>query len=298
MFSWDDARFLLAVHRHASLSAAARHLGVNQSTVSRRLRALEEELGARLFVETSQGFTASPLGEGVLGHAARMEDEALALERTARAGDVRITGLVRVTSADTLSVRIVAPILVELHERHPGLDIELLADTRTLSLTKREADIGVRTMRPSEARIVMRRICGLHSTLYASRAYVKAHGRPKASEIAKHPIIGVADPAWQDARWVTRVAPGARVVLRSNHTLVQLEATLAGMGLGMLPCYVGDAEPELVRVLPPEEGVKRDLLLVVHRDLRDSPRIRVCVDHLAEALTARAAIFEGRARGK
>lgn len=294
VFSWDDARYLLAVHRNSSLSAAAVQLGVNQSTVSRRLRALEEELGVRVFVETAKGFVASPLGESLIDHATRMEESALALERVARGGDARFTGTVRLTSADTLSVRVVAPLLADLHARYPGLDLELLADTRTFSLTRREADIAIRTMKPEEARLLMRRICGFHSTLYASRSYVDAHGKPTEAEVARHPIIGVEDPAWQESVWLARVAPGARVVLKTNSTLVQLAATRAGMGLGILPCYVGDPEPDLVRVLTPEQGVKRDLLLVLHRDLRDAPRIRVCADYFAEALATRSAEFEGR----
>jgi DNA-binding transcriptional LysR family regulator len=297
MFGWDDARFLLAVHRHASLSAAARKLGVNQSTVGRRLRALEEALGVTLFVETSDGFVASPLGERLVEHAARMEDEALALERAARGADARLTGTVRITSADTLSVRVITPMLVGVHQRFPGLDFQLVADTRTFSLTKREADIGIRTMRPKEARVVMRRISGFASTLYATAEYLERHGRPREADLAKHAIIGVEDASWQEARWLARAVPGARVVLATNSTLAQLVATRAGMGLGILPCYVGDAEPDLVRVLPPEKGVVRELVLVFHRDLRDTPRIRACADYLVESLTAQAAAFEGRVRG-
>jgi DNA-binding transcriptional LysR family regulator len=294
VFGWDDARFLLAVHRHASLSSAARHLGVNQSTVGRRLRALEEALGVRLFIETPNGFVASHLGERLVSHATRMEDEALALERTARGADSQLAGTVRVTSADTLSVRIVAPLLAELHKRVPGLDFELLADIRTLSLTKREADIGIRTMRPKEARVVMRRVSGFASAVYASLSYVERYGRPRGGNLATHRFISVEDASWQEARWLSRAVPGARVVLKSNSTQALLAATRAGIGLGILPCYVADPEPELVRVLPPEKGLIRELLVVYHRDLRDAPRIRACADFMAESLAAQAAAFEGR----
>lgn len=295
MFAWDDARVLLAIQRSASLSAAARMLGVNQSTVSRRLRALEESLGVRVFVQSDDGFAVSPAGERMLAHATRMEEEALALERAAHGADERLSGTVRVTTADALSARVVAPLLAELHARLPGLDVELMADTRTFSLTKREADLAIRTMRPQEARVVMRRLSGFASTVYASEAYVARHGRPRLADLARHPIVGVADPAWQEARWLARVAPDARVVLKTNSTLAQLAATRAGMGVGILPCYVGDAEPDLVCVVPPEQGVQRELVLVFHRDLRQSPRIRACADFLVEALTAKAAMFEGRA---
>jgi DNA-binding transcriptional LysR family regulator len=296
MFAWDDARFLLAVHRCPSLSAAARQLGVNQSTVGRRLRALEAAVGVRILIQTPEGFVVSPAGDRLVAHATRMEDEALALERAAQGAESRLTGTVRVTSADTLSARVVAPLLAELHRRTPGLDFELIADTRTLSLSKREADMAIRTMRPKEARVIMRRICGFVSLAYASRGYLERHGRPRAGELAKHPFVGVEDPAWQEAVWLERVAPGARVVLKSNSTLAQLAATRAGIGLGILPCYVGDVEPDLVPVVTPEKGVHRELMLVLHQDLKETPRIRACADFLVERLSAQSAVFEGKAR--
>jgi DNA-binding transcriptional LysR family regulator len=294
MFEWDDARFLLAVHRNCSLSAAARCLGVNQSTVGRRLRALDEALGIRAFVQTSDGFVLSPAGERLLAHATRMEDEAIALERQASGAAVGLTGTVRVTSADALSARIVAPLLAELHGRAPGLDLELIADTRTYSLSKREADVAVRTMRPREAQVVMRRICGFASSVYASKAYVEEHGRPREADLAKHPFIGVEDTSWNEARWLQKAAPGARVLLKTNSTLAQLAATLAGIGLGILPCYIGDPEPELVRLVAPDRGVVRELLVVCHKDLRHTPRIRICTDFLVDGLTCQADLFEGR----
>jgi DNA-binding transcriptional LysR family regulator len=248
----------------------------------------------RVFVETGGGFVASPIGERLLAHATRMEEEALALERAARGGDARLTGTVRITSADALSVRVIAPLLTQLHGRNPGLDLDLIADTRTYSLTKREADIGVRTMRPKEARVVMRRVSGFTSAIYASKGYVDCHGRIREADLVKHPFIGVEDASWQEAQWLARVAPGARLIFRTNSTLAQLVATRAGMGLGILPCYVGDFEPDLVRVVPPERGVQRELLVVFHRDLQKTPRIRACVDFLVEGLSAQAAAFEGR----
>jgi DNA-binding transcriptional LysR family regulator len=294
MFAWDDARFLLAVHRNASLSAAARQLGVNQSTVGRRLRALEESLKVRVFLQTPTGFVLSPAGERLLAHATRMEDEALALERAAQGEDARMTGTIRITSADALSALVVARLLVDLHERMPGVDFELIADTRTFSLSKREADLAIRTARPQEARVVMRRVCGFVSSVYASQRYVEQHGLPCQSELAAHPFVGVDDASWREAQWLEQAAPGARVVLKTNSTLAQLAATRAGMGLGIMPCYVGDPEPALVRVVAPEKGVVRDLLVVFHRDLQQTPRIRACADFMVKALAAQAAAFEGR----
>jgi DNA-binding transcriptional LysR family regulator len=290
MFEWDDARYFLAVHRTGSLTAAGRQLGVNQSTVSRRMHALEEALGARLFLQTPDGYFLSPAGERLLPRAARMEDEALALEREATGQEARLTGPVRVTGADAFSARVLAPLLADFHARTPGIDVELIADTRTLSLTKREADLAVRTARPKEPSLVLRRICGLASAGYASTAYGKV---VKAGDLSSHPFLSAEDPTWSENLWLARVAPGARVVFKSNSTEAQLAATRKGIGIGILPCYVGDAEQGLVRVLGPHVVVTRDLWLVMHRDLQHSARIRACADFLAEAIAARAPEFEG-----
>jgi DNA-binding transcriptional LysR family regulator len=298
MFDWNDARYFLAVHRTKTLSAAARQLGVNQSTVSRRLRALEDALGARLFVQTRDGYFASDAGERLLARAARVEDEALALEREASGQEARLTGPVRITGADAFSPRVLAPLIVELHARVPGLDFELIADTRTLSLTKREADMAVRTARPKEPSLVIRRLCGFASSLYASRAYVAAHGKATMADLAKHAFTAPDDATWAESLWLARHAPGARVVLKTNSTEAQLAATKAGAAIGFLSCYIGDPEPDLVRLVPPEKAVMRDLWLVVHKDLQHSARVRACADFIAGAIAARAAMFEGRATRK
>jgi DNA-binding transcriptional LysR family regulator len=296
MFEWDDARYFLAVHRTKTLSAAGRQLGVNQSTVSRRLRALEEALRARLFVQTADGYFLSPAGERLLARAARMEDEALALEREASGQEVQLTGPVRITGADAFSPRVVVPLLCELHRRVPGLDFELIADTRTLSLTKREADLAIRTARPKEPSLVLRRICGMASAVYASHAYIAAHGKPKRDDLARHVFISADDASWSESIWLAKHAPSARVVLKTNTTAAQLAAAKDGMGLGILPCYVADREEDLVRVIAPEHVVMRDLWLVMHKDLQHSARIRACADFLYEEIAKRAHELEGSRR--
>lgn len=293
MFEWDDARYFLAVHRTGSLTAAGRQLGVNQSTVSRRMRSLEEALGARLFVQTQDGYFLSPAGERLLPRAARMEDEALALEREATGQEARLSGTVRVTGADSFSPRVLAPLLVEFQARVPGIDLELIADIRTLSLTKREADLAVRTMRPREPSLVIRRICGLSSAVYAAKAYGR---KVDPGDLASHPFVSTDDATWVESLWLARTAPGARVVFKSNSTEAHLAATKKGVGLGILPCYVADSDPDLERIIAPEKVVSRDLWLVVHRDLQHTARIRACADFLFEALAARAAEFEGTSR--
>ncbi len=294
MFTWDDARYLLAIHRTRSLSSAGRRLGVNQSTVSRRLRALEDALGIRLFLQTPDGFLLSPAGERLLAHATRMEDEAIALEREASGEEARLTGTVRVTGPDALGARVVAPLLAALSERLPDVDFELVAENRTLSLTRREADMAVRTIRPREPHVVARKICPIASAVYASASYLQRHGQPRDGDWTSHRFISADEAMWAENLWLARTAPAARVVLKTNSTIAQLAATVAGMGLGILPCYLGDVEPGLVRIPASEPAVVRDIWLVIHRDLAHSPRIRACADHLVGAIGKKARDFAGR----
>jgi DNA-binding transcriptional LysR family regulator len=292
MFEWDDARYFLAVHRTGSLSEAGRRLEVNQSTVGRRLRALEESVGAVLFVRTPDGYVLAPAGERLLPRAERIEDAALAFQREASGRQDALTGTVRITGPDAFSARVLMPLLAQLHARTPGIDYELVAENRTLSLTKREADMAIRTFAPKEHALVTRRLCELGSGLYASVAYLETHPVRGEADLERHPFIGVDDATWLESTWLRRTYPGARVVMKTNSTPSQLAATLAGMGIGILPCYIADVEPGLVRVHDPRVIV-RHVWLALHRDLQHAGRIRACADHLTEGILARAPALAG-----
>ncbi len=294
MFEWDDARYFLAVHRTRSLSEAGRRLEVNQSTVGRRLRALEGAIGAVLFVRTPDGYLLAPAGERLLARAERIEEAAFAFEREASGRQAQLSGTVRLTGPDALSARVLVPLLAELHARTPGIDFELVAENRTLSLSKREADMAIRTFAPREPALVARRLCELGSALYAAPAYVERRpiARAREGDLSGHEIIGVDDAGWAEAGWIRRAAPGARVVMKTNSTPVQLTATLAGLGIGILPCYIGDVEPGLLRVRD-ERVIVRSVWIAIHRDLQHSGRIRACADLLTEGILARQAALAG-----
>jgi DNA-binding transcriptional LysR family regulator len=286
MFAWDDARFFLAVHRTRSLSQAGRRLGVNQSTVGRRLHALEQALGAVLFVRTAEGYFLAPAGERLLPRAERMEDAALALEREASGRQEALSGVVRITGPDAFSAHILSPLLAELRAKVPGIDYELVAENRTLNLTKREADIAVRTFRPKEPSLVTRRLCELGSALYAAPAYLEAHG-PIGRDLGAHAFLSVDDSSWAEGLWLHRNWPTARVAFKTNSTPCQIAATVAGMGIGILPCYLADREPGLVRAWP-ERVLTRHVWIALHRDLRHAGRIRACADFISEGIVASA----------
>lgn len=296
---WEDLRFFLAIRRAGSLTAAAARLRVNQSTVSRRLAALEATIGARLFERTRSGLRGTATAERLAPAAERLEAEVFAVARVLSGAESRIEGVVRVTATEGLGVHLVAPALPELHRAHPALQVELLLDSRALSLSRREADLALRLARPRQAGLVARKLGDVRSALYASARYLEERGRPAPSDgLAGHAVLAYDESlaAVPEARWMAHNARRASCALRTNSVLAQLRATEAGAGLALLPCYL--AEPSgLVRALPRATDVQRELWLAFHADLQHTPRVRVAVEFLAATARARAAALQGRAGG-
>ena len=296
MFEWDDARHFLAVHRKGSLSAAAKQLGVNQSTVGRRLLTLEERLGAKLFFRTRDGYRIAPAGERLLPHAERMEDEATAITREIAGQETTLTGNVCVTAGDLVGPLVIAPLLVRLHAKYPDIDLELDTDNSLRSLSKREADIAVRIGNVAERGVAARKVCEFGSAAYASKSYLASRGRPRGDDWSGHDFIGFSETRHvMEARWIEEHAVKGRVVFRGKGTLPQLVMARAGVGIAALPCYAGDAEPDLVRLTPLSQIMRASMWLVVHEDMRHAARIRACVEFLAEGLRAESKRLVGRA---
>ncbi|WP_162528536.1 LysR family transcriptional regulator [Novosphingobium sp. BW1] len=284
--NWDDIRTFLAIARARSLSGAARELGLSQSTMSRRLVALEERSGARLLLKTPHGYKLTPLGESVLANAQRMDEDAMALERVVQGRDVALSGLVRLTTVETLANRLIPVAAARLREDYPGIAIDLLSDTRSLSLIEREADIAIRMVRFEHNELISRRMGTMVCALYASPDYLAAHPEPLTDP--GHCLITVMpDMAHQaEARWLLEKAPEAQVVYRSNSRDAQAGAVQAGLGIACLPQYLAETMPGVVRLKEQGLGPAREIWLGVHRDLRDMPRIRAVIDALDAAFKA------------
>ena len=292
---WSDLRFFLAVARQGTLSGAARVLRVDQSTVGRRLTALEEKLGARLMERTPTGYVLTGIGQCVREAAERIEAEAIDLERRVSGHDVRLEGLVRVTVAETLGSRLISPLLVEFHKRNPGIDLELITDARLFSLSKREAELAVRMTQPDRNELFVRRLATMRYALYASPDYLARYGDPDlVTGLAGHEVIEYPEETdVVEMRWIRRIAPKAHRGLRSNTLQAHLAMALAGGGIGVLPCFLGDREPGLRRLTDPMAGAERGLWMAVHRDLRNVPRIRAVMDFLAREVKRHQRSLEG-----
>jgi DNA-binding transcriptional LysR family regulator len=293
---WRDLRLFLAIVRAGSLTAASRRLGVNQSTVSRRLLALEEAVGTRLLERTPEGYRPTAAGERVLPAAERLEAEAFACERALTGLERRVEGTVRLTATEGVATAFVAPALEPLRRAHPALEVEVLVDSRALSLSRREADLALRLARPRQPGLVTRRLAEIASALYASPRYLAERGRPRTEDgLRGHAVLAYDESlaAVPEARWIASKAREAERVLRTNSVLVQLQAARAGLGLALLPCYLAEGAG-LERALPLAAGIRRELWLAVHADLRGTARIRAVIDFLAARAKGYAAWLAGR----
>lgn len=287
MLDWDDLRFFLAVARHGSLSAASKVLRVAQPTVGRRVASLQQQLGARLFVNTHRGQALSPTGERMLQYATRMEADALAAERMSAGRDAGVKGKVTVTASEWLVQRVLALLVAPLLAEHPGLELDLVADTRPLNLAQREADLAVRPARFEQQQVVQREVAGLGFGLYASHAYLAQHGMPDfTAQCAGHRVIAMSEDLTRvvDVDFLPRVAAAAQVVARANGREPMLALVAAGVGLACLPRLLGDSSAALRRLQTPVAAPRRSLWLGVHREVRAVTRVKVVARQLAAGL--------------
>ena len=273
---WSDVQVFLAIARAGSLGGAARQLAQSQPTMGRRLRALEAAVGQTLFQRTSEGFVLTEDGEAVLGHAERIEDEALAFQRRLAGHDQGLQGLLRLSSSDWFGVHVLAPVLAEFAQRHPGVEVELLTDSRLYSLPRREADLVFRIQPFDEPEVVSRRLMRIDYGVYLKAGLTP----PKLGDGAGTALITMdtAFGGMPDAVWLKRLLPRARVVSRSNNREVQARLCALGAGLAVLPCPLGDALPGVTRLDLGEAPPGRDTYVGYHRDLRRQARLRALLD--------------------
>jgi DNA-binding transcriptional LysR family regulator len=288
MRDWSDLRFFLEVARTGTLAAAGRNLGVDNTTVGRRLSALERDLGAKLFARTPDGLALTAAGEAMRAAALEMEQAILRGEQQALGADRTLAGPVRVATTDVLGVFVVVPALRALRERHPQIRIELLTGPGQLDIARREADVALRYSRPDRGELVARRAGTIAYAGYASNAYLAGHGRPEpGSGFTGHDVIvySSAIRRWRLDQIGGEPIRDARIVLRTNSTNVLLQAIRSGLGIGPLPCFLARSDRDLARVLPAAPAEVDELWLVVHADVQRTARVRAVI----EAMQARLA---------
>jgi DNA-binding transcriptional LysR family regulator len=298
MLDWNDLRYFIAVARDGSTLAAARKLQTSQTTVARRIAALEQALGIPLFDKRQAGYSLTPAGTELLVAAGKVETSAEAFAEAASAHTRGVTGSVRITSEDIYALSLISPYLRELHEAHPDIIVEVDTTSSLRDLGAGEADIALRSSSHEQpAGLVGRRLCVDDWTLYCSRDYAERHGQPTSvRELKRHAIVGGGgDKLWHHFQaWLKDLGLEDRVAMHHASSTGLLTAIRSGFGVSVLPCVVGDADPDLIRCLPPKEGHGRTLWLFTHERVRHEPRVRAVIDFLYERLMRHVRQLEGQ----
>lgn len=285
MRDWNDLRYVLAVARSGSITAAAATLKVSHSTVSRRIGALEKKLGVRLFERRPDGFGPTPPGADFLNEAAALEQTIEGLDRRLRAHDARLSGPLRVTAPPALAATVLMPYAAAFMATHPEITVTLTSSDDIMSLARREADVAIRVTHTPTDTLVGRKLAAVAASVYASRDYLARHtgGPHRWIRWDRAP----AAPSWQRTLF-----PDAREVCVVEAKLALLAAVRAGIGIGELPCWLGDTCPDLQRMGKTWHDF--DLWVLAHADLAKVGRVRAFTNFLAVALAQERDLIEGR----
>jgi DNA-binding transcriptional LysR family regulator len=284
--SWDHYRTLLAVLDAGSLSGGARRRGLSQPTAGRHIEQLEEALGAALFTRSPTGLRPTELALELRPH---LEGMAAAAEAAARDAGVQTgaaAGVVRLTASEIMGVEVLPPILAEFRDLHPEVAIELIVSNESQDLLRREADIAVRTFRPTQGALLARRIGAVPVGLFAHRRYVERRGLPARLGEPGHAVIGF-DRDWRSQQLIQSVRPEITreaFDFRADSQLAQLAAVRAGLGIGGCQLGLARRDPDLIPVLPDAFGFDLEVWVAMHEDLKASLRMRLMFDHLAAGL--------------
>jgi DNA-binding transcriptional LysR family regulator len=280
MADWEDLHHFVTLAREGTLSAAARTLRVDHATVARRVAALEASTGLKLVDRRARATTLTDDGKRIAAVAAPMEEAAFAVGRAAQAAKPGLDGEVSISAPPNFASSVIAPQLVRLRQQHPGIRIKLIGEKRQASLSRREADIALRLMRPVEAGLFVRKIGSFGFSLYGAPGYLEKTP-PHALAFIGYDASMATSP---QEIWLRGIVGEREVLLRTNDLETQVAAARAGLGVAALPHYLGDSDPHLQRHVVTQKPVSRDVWLAVHRDLRQVPPVRAVLEFLVSCV--------------
>lgn len=289
--NWDLYRSFLSVLKEGSLSGAARALGLTQPTVGRHIDALEQALGLSLFTRSQAGFIATDAAHALLPYAETLASASSALLRAASGmgpgADAQISGTVRVTASEVVSVEVLPPLLAKLRDTHPGITIQLAVSNRIENLLRRDADIAVRMQRPEQDVLVARRVGNIELGFHAHRRYLERHGTPQNwEEMAQHALLGIDS----ENAFTRKLQPllgdlaASHFALRSDSDLVHLASIRAGLGIGICQVRLAARDPDMVRLVPDLFNIPLETWLAMHENLRSNPACAAVYTALAAGL--------------
>lgn len=285
MFDWDDMRVFLAVARARKIAPAARALGLDPTTLTRRIARLEQALGARLFDLSMGERVLSEQGLAMLAHAERVESASLAAMEEATGKSRMLSGQVRLSVAEGFGTWVLAPGLADFHARHVGIRLDLISASGFLNPSKREADMALMLARPQRGRLSARRLGDYRLHLYAADAYLEQRGEPaNPAALLHHTLVGyVPDFIFSpELDYLNEVHAGLEAHLRSTSINMQYRMIAESAGIGILPDFIGRRDPKLRSLLTDAVQITRSFWLVIHEDLRKLPRIEAVAQWLQE----------------
>ncbi|WP_027966187.1 LysR family transcriptional regulator [Halomonas halocynthiae] len=306
MLDWQDIQIFLEVARSERLTDAARRLGLDHSTLSRRTRRFEHKLNTQLFERSTHGYHLTTAGQQLLAHAEEMARHAFDAGESLSDKNHQINGQIRLGVTEGFGTWVIAPLLAVFCERHPGVTLELLTLPRVINLSRHEADLAITIERPTSPGVVTTRLCDYRLRLYASQHYLKHHGTPSTRyELSSHRLIGYVDDlifSQQLSYLDPLLEPafngnhGPHFAMRSTSVTTQHAAALSNAGLAVLPCFMAEASDTLSSILREEVDVVRQFWITARQEQRRLARVRLLWDFLREALEANRDFLMGRTR--
>lgn len=290
---WNDLRLILAICRTGSLSGAARVMAQNHSTIFRKINAIEQKTGVRFFDRLADGYNMTDAGATVLRYAERIETEVHALSREILGQDMRLQGRIRLTAPDGMATQLLPRLLAQFCHQHPQVAIEISGGSLAMDLNRREADVAIRATSSPPDSSLGRRVCAFRFAVYAAPEYLKRSGERPLSEYNWCFIHGTVD--WLvPLIWKKKRQAQQQGIFSSNASVAVLNAAAEGLGLTMLPCYLGDADARLVRLGEPLETLTLELWILTHPDLRHTARVKALMAYLYSVLKSDEDLFAGR----
>ena len=279
---WQDLKYVLSLASSGSVKTAADALGVNRTTVLRRIKRLERELNCPLFERRENGYAVTVEAEQLLDSAKNIEQTVVDLQRRIAGRELKLEGDIRVTTTDALLMSTVTPHLATFSRRHPSITVEVALTNQRLNLTRREADVAIRPLEQHPRPLIGHKLTSISFGVYATPAYLNDFAdRP----LTEHRWLGVDEPLHTTpvARWLDKTIPKDRIVYRAGSFVALRLAAECDVGMTVLPTLLGDTSEHLVQFLGPLEGIHTSLWIVTHADLAKTPRIRAFVDHFIDA---------------
>jgi len=293
MLSWDDFRYVKAISDTRTLAGAAESLGVNHSTVFRRLGQIEQQLGSRLFERGRTGYALTTCGEQMVELAERMGEDILTFEREVTGQDLRPSGELRVTTSDVVLLHLLNDVLIGFRRAYPEIMLDIVVSNQRLNLSKRDAEVAVRATYHNPDPLAGRKVARIAWAVFGAAA-LAAKPFDLAIEGRRHDWIAFADPASmaRAMKWLKDRVDEKRIVYKLNTMVGLAEAAAGGVGMVLLPCYVGTAVPGLAQLSPPLPELEGELWLLTHPDLRNTARVRAFLDFCAAEIAQRRPVIE------